>query len=152
MIENFDDTQFLTFDIRNASTDILIEIKKRFSSVGFKILIGEEIENVKKDYFRKYLRTIFIELEDKEFIGDIAHWEEKNLPTERVTEFERNIIWLCNQRSITDLKVILTYFAEQGRTTITQIQTTAECIGEALYAMSNKNFDLWTDNLVIEIL
>ena len=93
----------------------------------------------------------FLELEDEVFIGDIASWESVDLPTTRVIEFEKNIIWLSKHKNIANLKVILTYFAEQGKTTTINIQTNPYNIREALFTMSTKNFDVWTDNLVIEI-
>ena len=59
MREDFDDTQFITFDILNFSFDIINEIRERFSHMGFRVLNGDEIRKVKKEYFKEYLCDFF---------------------------------------------------------------------------------------------
>lgn len=152
MLENFDDTQFLTFNLSKKDEGILNEIKDKFGSMGFEILMGEAIRDIKKEYFKEYMETYIIELKDELFIGDFEDWNEKNSPTDRIIEFSKNIKWLSSQKGVINLKVIITGFAEVGTTSKALIKVTRNDIVDGLYAMSTKNFDIWTDNLIIEVL
>lgn len=46
-MENFDCTQFITFDLYEKSNEIFDIISELFSSVGFKVLIMKKYEKLK---------------------------------------------------------------------------------------------------------
>ncbi len=80
-MENFDCTQFITFDIHEKSNEIYDEISDIFSSIGFEILIAEDIRQIKKEYFNNYREAYFIELKNDNFLGRFYEWKEKSKPT-----------------------------------------------------------------------
>lgn len=154
-MENFDDTQFVSFDISDNSKVSLIEIMHRFSKIGFEVLDCESIRDVKKkyfQYFQEYKRKKFLELKDELFIGEFEEWELINKPTERIILFEDQIKWLSNSSDVLNLHIILTAFAEPENSSIKKITIESDKIREGLFSMSFHNYEIWADNLVIEII
>jgi len=49
MVENFDSSLFITFGNTGGNEVMLDEVRKRFSSMGFKIIEGEGIRTAKKE-------------------------------------------------------------------------------------------------------
>lgn len=153
MKENFDATQFITFDVMGGYEYIINQIWERFNNLGFEVLLEKDIRNVKRQYFSKYKKGIFIELKDVMFFGEIESWEvDSEIPTERIKSFAEQLNWIYNQKEISNLSLILTGFAEEGLSTDTVIKVSVENIINGLSVMSKYYFDIWTDNLVVEII
>lgn len=153
MKENFDDTQFITFDISGEAEEITNQIQKRFEDLGFEVLQEPSIRDVKKQYFNKYRQAVFIELVDELFIGDFFYWKsEFEEPTKRVLDFVEQLVWLKNQKEISNLKLILTAFAEEDKTSNEIIKVRQNEILQGFSAMSSYYYEIWTDNLIIEII
>lgn len=152
MKENFDATQFISFDIHENSIQIINEIKMRFGTLGFEVLEEKSIRNVKKEYFKRFRKKVFLELKNKTFIGEIEFWKEgENVPGQIVFEFIKNIEWLYSLDNITNLILIMTAFAEEGDTSNAVISVKKQGILKGLYSMSKYNYDIWVDNIVIQI-
>lgn len=153
MNENFDATQFITFDIFDYNEHIIKQIRENFENLGFEVLQGNDIRKVKKKYFKQYMKTVFIELMDVNFFGEIESWQANvDMPTERIENFAEQLIWLFNQKEVSNLSLILTGFAEEGISSDKILKVTSDEIIKGIFAMSKYNFDIWTDNLILEIV
>ena len=153
MKENFDATQFITFDVSGECEYIINPILERFHNLGFEVLLEKDIRNVKRRYFSKYKKGVFMELKDDTFLGEIEFWKvDSEMPTERIKSFVEQLNWIYNQKEIYNLSLILTGFAEEEFSSNTVIKVSPEDITNAISAMSKYYFDIWTDNLVVEII
>ena len=94
-----------------------------------------------------------MELKDDTFLGEIEFWKvDSEMPTERIKSFVEQLNWIYNQKEIYNLSLILTGFAEEEFSSNTVIKVSPEDITNAISAMSKYYFDIWTDNLVVEII
>lgn len=153
MKENFDATQFITFDIKNNLEWIMEQIQNRFSNLGFHIINEKGIRRVKMQYFNEYRKTIFIELVDETFIGEIEYWKvDSEMPVKRIIDFSNQLFWLYSREEVSNLNLILTGFAEKEFTTNTKIEVNSDEILKGMSTMSKYYFDMWTDNLIIKIM
>lgn len=153
MKENFDASQFITFDLIDKSEEIIRQIHKRFSMLGFLVLQEDEIRNVKKQYFSQYRKKVFIELKDETFLGEIESWKVlSEEPNERIKTFAEQLNWLLLQNEIDNLTLILTGFAEPEFTSNTVIKVNSMEILNGISTMSKYYFDVWTDNLIMNIV
>ncbi|OPX42548.1 hypothetical protein CLHUN_35150 [Ruminiclostridium hungatei] len=151
MIENFDCTQFITFDSTTAVIDIE-RLLERFKLIGFELVLDCNIRQVKKEYFKKYVKQHFIELKDDEFMGEFEDWEELDNPPRKIGDFIREINSLIDSNVIQRVTIMLTLFAEEGTTAVENIEVSKNNIKKGLYSMSKHNFEVWTNNLVLEIV
>lgn len=151
MKENFDCTQFITFDLEDINIDIQ-QIITPFKDIGFEVILMNEIRDVKKEYFRDYIRSNILELKCDDFIGEFEDWEVLDKPPLQISQFANVIRNLTRKEEISSLKIFLTSFAEEGYSSNEIIKTKIEKIEEALFAMSKHYYDVWTDNLIIEII
>jgi hypothetical protein len=149
MKENFDCTQFITFDIEeNSKIDDFINL---FNSIGFTVIPFKKIRNVKKEYFKKYFRSNVYELKWDEFLGYFDEWQENEETPKPILDFTNILQNIIQCSTIINLKVILTNFAEEGLSTNEVIKISDKKVIEGLFLMSSKNFEIWTDNLILEI-
>lgn len=152
MKENFDDTQFITLDIDSESKQEVIEqIREIFEKNNFSLFFEEQIKSVKLNYFRDYRQEYFIELKDELFIGEFEDWEKIGNVPDRIKKFEDQIKQLTDIREVSNIKIIITAFAEMNSTSNTEIVVCRDDILKGLFSMSDKNYDVWTDNLIIAI-
>lgn len=151
MRENFDTSLFITFDIIQDNSTIVQKIIELFTNKGFKVYVEEEIRQVKKDYFKKYRSEIFIELVNLNFLSKIEDWDGDNAINE-ILEFEKDIKWIYQLKEINKFKVILTWLAEQGQTSDMVAKITSDKFLDTLFIMSDLNYNIWTDNLIIEFI
>lgn len=149
--ENFDTSLFITFDIIQDNSTIVQKIIELFTNKGFKVYVEEEIRQVKKDYFKKYRSEIFIELVNLNFLSKIEDWDGDNAINE-ILEFEKDIKWIYQLKEINKFKVILTWLAEQGQTSDMVAKITSDKFLDTLFIMSDLNYNIWTDNLIIEFI
>jgi len=151
MKENFDATQFVTFDIGGNLVEIMDEIKRKFERLGFEVLDKMSMRKVKKEYFESFQREVFLELKNELFIGEIEFLQDESGAKQIVLDFVQNMQWLCFQKDISNLALIITAFAEKDYTSNTAIKVTSENILGGICTMSKYNYEVWTDNLIIEI-
>lgn len=149
--ENFDTSLFITFDIIQDNSTIVQKIIELFTNKGFKVYVEEEIRQVKKDYLKKYRSEIFIELVNLNFLSKIEDWDGNNAINE-ILEFEKDIKWIYQLKEINKFKVILTWLAEQGQTSDMVAKITLNKFLDTLFIMSDLNYNIWTDNLIIEFI
>lgn len=154
MKENFDATQFITFDISDKNEHLVEQVRKRFESLGFEVLQDNDIRKVKKQYFNGYIKTVFLELKDETFIGEIELWQDNMdmVLDKRVKLFVEQLIWLYNQAEVYNLSLILTGFAEEGFTSNGVLQVKPDEILKGILKMSRYNYDIMVDNLILEIV
>lgn len=153
MKENFDATQFITLDVLDDNECIIKQIRERFESLGFEVLQEKDIRKVKKQYFNKYIKKVFIELKDITFFGEIESWQvDDDMSIDRIKSFAEQLIWIFNQKEVSNLSLMLTGFAEEGISSDKVIKVTPDEIVKGISAMSKFYFDIWTDNLIIEIV
>lgn len=151
MVENFDCTQFITFDY--IAPDFNVErFLERFKLLGFQLVIGSDIKQVKRGYFRQHTKQYFVELKDDNFMGEFEDWIEMEKPPERIENFAREVDLLLKSEKLINVRIILTFFAEEGTTIIDKISISKESLREGLYSMSKHNFEVWANNLVLEII
>lgn len=151
MLENFDDTQFITFDIKENEEVVLEKIKNIFNSNGFTVIFEEELRNVKIDYFKPYRQDYFIELKDELFIGEFEDWESVEDVPDRIKLFEEQIKQLNSINEVYNIKIIITILAEMGHTSNTELMVEISDVLNGLFGMSDRNYDIWTDNLIISL-
>ena len=155
MLENFDATQFLSFDLQDniKKRELFNEIQKRFEDFGFKVFFENEIRPIKVKYFQKYRSEIFIELFNQTFGSELeGSWKDEKNPPEVFVRFSKLIKWVASIRGVSNVKVIICSFAEENNySSIEIIQTTKDTLLNAFYKMSINCFDTWVDNLIIEI-
>ena len=153
MKENFDATQFITFDMLRKNDDILNEIQVRFSNLGFEVIQENDMRDIKKKYFSKYRKSVFIELSSTSFYGEVETWNvNSEEPAQCIKDFAEHLIWLNSQNDISDLRLILTGFAEEGYSSDATIEVKAADILKGIGAMSIYYYDIWADNLIVQII
>jgi len=169
--ENFDASQFITFDISGPTKkfyakfvekfiklgsgptkDFYAKFIEKFRKLGFEVIFEDEIRNIKKVYFRNYRRSVFIELFNQEFIGEFEEWDKKDDPSPLAKEFAASVKWLYEQKNIYNLKVIFTLFAEEGKTKDGVVKSDIDNIINVCHLLSHYNFGERFDNLIIEII
>ncbi|WP_411681649.1 hypothetical protein [Clostridium thailandense] len=147
MKENFDCTQFITYDAEENIDDVI----NLFHNIGFTIIPYDKIRNVKKEYFKEYFRTNVYELKLYEFLGCFDEWQEVEKTPKIILDFVNILKSIIQCSKVKNLKVILTNFAEEGLSTNEVVKINHKKIVEGLFLMSSKNFEVWTDNLILEI-
>ena len=151
MNENFDCTQFLSFTL--TSNDLIIdEVLEQFNKIGFDVVYINQIRQVKKEYFRDYISDEFVELKCDNFIGEFEDWEDIMYPPDKILTFANTVCYLINNGKIKDTKIILTSFAQRGYSSNEVIKVKVEDIIKGLFSMSKHSYDVWADNLIIELI
>ena len=151
MNENFDCTQFITFNYEGTERIESI-VRNIFKDSVFTINYGDAIRTVKKEYLKHYLEGCLFELEHKEFMGEFEDWEVLSQPTPLVNELICKLYYLFCLYPIKNAKVILVLFAEFGNTKDAKIYVNLSDIRDGLFKMSMHCFDVWADTLIIELL
>ncbi len=151
MDENFDCTQFLTFN-SSLNEEKIDELLSPLKDVGFNIIKGSGIREIKRIYFKKYIEDIYIELGMENFIGELDMWEDINNPSKIVERLIEVISAVAKNTDIRKLKVILASFSEVNKTSDEEISTSPEDIAKGLFTMSKNYYDIWADNLIINII
>ncbi|RDU22652.1 hypothetical protein [Anaerosacchariphilus polymeriproducens] len=151
MVGNFDCTQFITFD-SSASEEKLNNMLSSFQALGFIVISGDEVKPIKRQYFKDYSARYFIELKFDNFMGEFEDWEQLDKPPILINQFIETAYKMVDSEGISNIKIILTSFAEEERTTNEVMVVEKSHIREGLYIMSKHNFEVWVDNLILEIL
>lgn len=151
MKENFDCTQFITFNLEDIDININ-DLLLPFNDIGFKIIYKNQVREVKKEYFKDYIQDEFIEFKCDNFIGEFEDWELLERPTEKILKFINAVENIARRSEVLNLRIILTGFAEVGYSSNEIIKVKLENIREGLFAMSKHSYDVWTDNLIVEIM
>lgn len=149
-MDNFDFTQFISFDSDLPYEEIQNVILKLFTEIGFSIVKFEEIEKVKKEYYSDYWKKYSFELKKDDFLSDFMEWETiENIPNP-VIEFSKKIDELLRLK-IKGLRLIICSFAEKQKTDDEVVYVNHEKIFQELYKMSAFSFKS-PDNIIINIV
>jgi hypothetical protein len=151
MKENFDCTQFISFDYDGANNVETI-IRNVFRDSVFEVINCNEIILIKKEYFKYHLAKYFFELKYDDFMGEFEDWKYLDKPTLMIQQFIDRIGELYALFQIKRLVVILTNFAEKGETKDLHINITKWNINKGMFSMSSHNYEVWADNLILEII
>ena len=150
-MENFDCTQFISFDYLKKDADIVDVITKKMEKIGFETLQGEQIRSVKGEFFCEQKRGFFLELKNEEFLGEFYQWKIENNPPLKITEFKDVIEESLGKYDISNLKLFFTYFAEEESSTEV-FEVGRDRIMQGLFFVTPNNFDKWADNYVMKIM
>ncbi|MBK1812651.1 hypothetical protein JHL18_18690 [Clostridium sp. YIM B02505] len=151
MGENFDCTQFLTFDSILAENEVIKKLLS-YENIGFKVILEKDIRNIKKEYFKNYRKQIFVELEYDDFIGEIDEWKDINdAPPKLISDFIKITKDIIRQEGITNLKIILASFADMGVTTNEVLNASVDKLEYSLFHISMSAPYNPVDNLIIEV-
>ncbi len=101
----FDCSQFISFDGNIEGKQNIV--KQLFFDKGFEILINNEIELKKRNYFREEFLSNTIEMVDQEFFGEFNEWEEKTKVPSLVNNFIAAILDLAKVLGEKKLRLIL---------------------------------------------
>ena len=148
MDENFDCTQFITFN--DNGDDVLKKMHYVFENSDFTILPKSKIQAVKLNYFSQDLCEYVFELVNDEFLGDFDDWKEIDCIPNSIQDFILEITKVV-EFGAEDLKVILTNFAERGKTSDFHTCVKVSELKKALHYMSHSNYEVWTDNLIVKV-
>ena len=149
MIGNFDFTQFITFESSLDCGNIDHLIKELFEGLGFEVVAYEDIDAVKKEYYNSHWKQYTFELKKDDFLSPFMDWKNEDTVPEDIEKFIEKINLLL-QYEVSELGIIICYFAEKGTTTDEVIATTQDKIIHYLFKMSIHSFKC-PDNLIVNI-
>ena len=86
-MNNFDFTQFVSFDSVLPYQIIYDSIVNIFEISDFKVINIKDIESVKKEYFSDYWSRYIFELKNDSFLEGFMEWESPEIIPETVKEF-----------------------------------------------------------------
>lgn len=151
MGENFDCTQFLTFDSILAENEVTKKLLS-YENIGFKVILEKDIRNIKREYFKNYRKQVFVELEYDDFIGEIDEWKDINdAPPKLISDFIKITKHIIRQEEIINLTIILASFADMGVTTNEVLNASVDKLEYSLFHISMSSPYNPVDNLIIEV-
>ncbi|WP_033577894.1 hypothetical protein [Dickeya chrysanthemi] len=150
MNNNFDCTQMIAISKYSVSKNLVDDFFK-FNELGFSIILDEDINETKKDYFLKRDDEYFIELYNKEFCGEFEDWFFLEEPPKLIVDFVDVIRFFIKKNNINHMRLMISFFAEKGVSTNFYSTVNYNDIFSGLFLMSKNNFDVWTDNLILEL-
>ncbi|MFT2796423.1 hypothetical protein [Serratia sp. N21D137] len=149
-IENFDCTQMISFEYYKESKQGLLGLSN-FEKIGFEVLLDKDIRQVKKTYFQSGKSEYFIEFVNKEFSGEFEDWVDFDNPPKVIIDFACEIKNFAIINDLSNVKIFLTFFAEKGITKDHVVSCEPNDLLHAFFMMSKNNFDIWVDNLIIDL-
>ena len=151
MGENFDCTQFITFDCTLVEKEVIKKLLF-YENIGFEVILEKDIRNIKKEYFKNYRKQIFVELKYDDFIGEIDEWKDINDdPPTIISDFIKITKDIIREEEIINLKIIFSSFAEMGLTTNEVLNTSVDKLVYSLFHISMSSPYNPVDNLIIEV-
>ena len=151
-MDNFDCTQFITFDYLREDADMLAMLIQKLEKLGFEILQGEQIRGVKKLFFHKQIRGVFMELKNEEFLGGFYQWKTETSPPSTIAKFKDIIEELVERYDVENMKLMFSYFAEEKKTSTEVFTVCKDRIMQGLFFVTPNTFEKWADNYVVEIV
>lgn len=148
-MDNFDFTQFISFDSVLPYEMIRDNVEKLFLAQGFSVEEFKNIDNQKKEYFFDCWRTYSFELKKDDFLSEFMDWEIiENVPL-TVKKFVNSIKEIL-ATDISNLSIIICSFAEKGKTYNEHVCANIRNIYIELFKMSPFSFKC-PNNLIIKI-
>ena len=148
---NFDCTILLSFEHSSKITPY-IKFNDKVKELNITVIRDENIQPIKKEYFNKKENEYFLEFFNPDFIGFITEdWMEPNNPPKEVSIFIESITKLILDNQLKNAKLYISRFAEKGLTEDFFTCSSLETSVDKLFFMSNAYYDVWCDNLIIEI-
>ena len=114
-MNNFDFTQFVSFDSVLPYQIIYDSIVNIFEISDFEVISIKDIESVKKEYFSVCWSRYIFELKNDSFLEGFMEWESPEIIPETVKEFIK-ILDKILALDISRLRVIISSFAEKDKT------------------------------------
>jgi hypothetical protein len=148
MIENFDCSQLIAFNWNKSVPPSSISL---FEEISFKVKCNDEIRRIKLDYFKIRNDEYCIDFIDENFVGEFEDWEEYEKPPKRILDFSNVIEKFILINELKNVRLFISFFAEEGRSDDHYEKIKCSDLLETLFLMSRHNFDVWVDNLIIEI-
>lgn len=148
-MNNFDFTQFVSFDSVLPYQIICDSIVNIFEISDFEVISIKDIESVKKEYFSVYWSRYIFELKNDSFLEGFMEWESPEIIPETVKEFIK-ILDKILALDISRLRVIISSFAEKDKTDNQFIVTKKQNIYKELFKMSPFSY-VCPQNLIISI-
>lgn len=149
--ENFDCTQFITFDTKLNNIEV-IEFLHLFNNIGLNIISQDEISIIKKEYLKKYFKSNVYELKNDTFLGNLDEWLNiSDNPPKSVSNFIEVIRTVYKSKNIFNLTIILTSFAQYGKTSDQVFDISIDEIEYYLFLMSFNSHSPTIDNLILHI-
>lgn len=149
-MENFDYTQFITFDSTLPSDILYSKMKELFEELGFEVTVYDEMDIGKKEYYQDYWKEHVYELPNDFFLEPCSDWKDKDVVPKEYEKFLHKMERLC-QMDVQNVCLIICSFAEKGRTKDEIVFTTKEGITNEIFKMSIHSWVL-PDNLIINII
>ncbi|MFG1173012.1 hypothetical protein AAFN90_05355 [Erwiniaceae bacterium CAU 1747] len=113
---------------------------------------NDSIRQVKKEYFKTYEGEYFIEFTNQEFSGEFEEWLVYDTPPLMVIKFADAISLFLSNNNLKGFKIFISFFSENGVSTNHSVSVSSNDILPALFLMSKSNFDVWMDDLIINVL
>lgn len=148
MIENFDWTQFITFESDDNEQKVMECVNDIFKKMGFRIIPKNEMEHVKLSYYKDFWEVYGLELEDSRFLYKFGEWNNIDEPPLEIVIFVNGIDLLIDRLKIRKLKIIICSLAEKGKTNNLIVDARSNDIYEKLFLMCMNSF-VCPDSLII---
>lgn len=149
-MENFDFTQFISFDSDMPYEQVKNIVIGLFSNTDFVVTDFDEVENVKKDYYSEYWKKYSFELKKDDFLGDMQEWKEVEAPPEDFTDFKKRIDPLL-ELGVTDVRLLICSFAEKNKTDNKVVYVGRNHWFSELFRMSIYSVERPPSNLIIVV-
>lgn len=150
MNDNFDCTQMVSIS-KDSASKLLVGDFFKFNELGFSVIFDEDINEVKKNYFGKKDSEYFIEFYNKEFCGEFEDWFFLEEPPKLIGDFVDAIMDFINRNNIDYMRLFISFFAEKEVSTDFSSRVDFDDVLSGLFLMSKNNFDVWVDNLILNL-
>lgn len=148
-MDNFDFTQFISFNSDLLYNEIEKVVKEIFEKAGFSIVAFDNLDKIKKDYYGNYWNDFSFELCKDDFLADYMDWDNKDEIPISISEFVDSINELL-KFDIRDLVIIICSSAKSEKSNNLVVNTKQDMLTEELFKMSIHSFQC-PDNLVVYI-
>lgn len=148
MTENFDWTQFITFETDENKIKVSECVREIFGEMDFNSISKKDIEQVKIVYYNDFWKTFVFELENSEFLYGFGEWNSLDEPPLKIVDFIKGIDVLIDRLEITKIEIIICSFAENETTNNMVVDANSNDILEKLFLMCINSF-VCPDNLII---
>lgn len=148
-MENFDFTQFISFDSDMMYDTVSDTVNKYFEPEGFSVIEFSNVDEVKKKYYCDYWKKHSFELQKDDFLSDFMDWENVSEVPKSIINAVckiKKLLEICN----TEIVFIICYFAEYKKTRNEVVYISQASIYDELFKMSIHSF-MCPENLIIHI-
>jgi len=148
-MENFDFTQFISFDSNISYDEAKKLVENTFIEDNFSIVEFDNMDEVKKNYYRDYWKKYTFEVQNDNFLCDFVEWENLNEVPESILKVIKKLeefSYICNS----EIVFIICYFAEHMKTKNEVVYIPVNKLVNEFFKMSIHSFEC-PDNLIIVV-